>query len=71
MRCISTFVHLLHNIWQFIARHVGTRFIASAGVGRGLAFANAVVRTKLASRVINRVSTKDRFCPKLYGMLIL
>jgi len=29
-----TFMQLLHKIWQFIARFVGTRFIASAG-GRG------------------------------------
>jgi len=30
-------MHLLHALWQFIACDVGTRFIASAGVGRGLA----------------------------------
>ena len=45
-------LHLLHAVWQFIACIVGTRFIASAGVGQGLAFDNAVVRTKFASRVI-------------------
>jgi hypothetical protein len=31
-------MHLLHATWQFIACDVGARFIASAGVGWGIAW---------------------------------
>jgi len=48
-------MHLLHAMWQFIACIVGTRFIASSGVGRGLAFAHSVVQTENFRRVIYRV----------------
>jgi hypothetical protein len=43
----------LHNIWQFIACKVGTRFIASAGMSRSALLANAVIRSKFVKRVIN------------------